>query len=155
MINLQYNHLAALGRELNSYAFPIKQDFLEYFHDPSKSDSKKSQVSYKPLAVGRRKTSVAKVRVKNGDGEVVINSKSLLEYFPRLEDRQQVLFPLNVVGSLGKVDVSARVSGGGITGTRIFCYACDSTVCVHPNRSSGCYQSWLEQSLGTFIWCIC
>lgn len=128
-MNLQYDHLAALGRDLNSYDFPIQEKFLEYFHDPSKSDPKKIQVSYKSLAVGRRKTSIAKVRVKNGDGKVVINSRSLLDYFPRLEDRQQVLFPLNVVGCLGKVDVSARVSGGGITGTQVGCYA-HPTMCV-------------------------
>lgn len=116
-ILLQYEHLASLVKELNYYNFPTQEDFLKYFQDSSKSDFKKVQLSYKPLSVGRRKTSIAKVRVKSGDGKVSINSKGLLEYFPRLEDRQQVLYPLNLVGCLGKVDVSAEVSGGGVTGT--------------------------------------
>lgn len=93
---------------------------MKYFHDSSRSNFKKAQISYKPLSVGRRKTSIAKVRVNSGEGKVAVNSKSLLEYFPRLEDRQQVLFPLNQVGYLGKVDVSATVRGGGITGAELF-----------------------------------
>lgn len=114
---LQYEHLASLVKELNYCNFPTQEDFLKYFYDSSKSNFKKVQLSYKPLSVGRRKSSIAKVRVKSGDGKVLINSKQLLDYFPRLEDRQQVLYPLNLVGCLGKVDVSADVSGGGVTGT--------------------------------------
>ena len=65
---------------------------------------------------GQRKTSSAIVKVFPGTGKIHINSKKLLEYFPRLEDRQQVLFPFHVTDSLGKYDVQIHVKGGGMTG---------------------------------------
>ena len=67
-------------------------------------------------AVGRRKTSTAQVTLKPGGGEVRINGRSLLEYFPVVEDRQQVLFPLMVTEQLDQFDVKAAVRGGGTTG---------------------------------------
>ena len=66
--------------------------------------------------MGRRKTSTAHVTVKPGSGEVRINERSLLEYFPLVEDRQQVLFPLMVTDQLDRFDVTAAVRGGGTTG---------------------------------------
>ena len=45
-----------------------------------------------------------------------VNGRSLVDYFPRPEDRQQVLSPLLVAAMLGGVDVTARVKGGGHTG---------------------------------------
>lgn len=123
---LQYNHLAFLVKELNSHKFPVQEDFLKCFHDPSKSSFEKTRLSYKSISqyksacIGRRKTAVSKVGVESGEGKIVVNAKSLLDYFPRLEDRQQVLFPLNLVGCLGTVNVSAEVSGGGPTGNTFF-----------------------------------
>lgn len=70
----------------------------------------------KPYYYGRRKTATARVKVVNGKGDFFINSKTLLEYFPRLEDRQQVLFPLHITSSLGKYDVDVAAKGGGMTG---------------------------------------
>jgi small subunit ribosomal protein S9 len=66
--------------------------------------------------VGRRKTSTARVRIATGTGKFLVNDKPATEYFPRLVDRVAVLAPLRTAGLEGKLDVSARVVGGGITG---------------------------------------
>ena len=54
--------------------------------------------------------------VSQGGGGVSVNSRPLLSYFPLPEQRQQVLFPLVATETLGGVEVSARVRGGGKTG---------------------------------------
>jgi small subunit ribosomal protein S9 len=68
------------------------------------------------LGTGRRKTSVARVRVKDGSGKITINGRSAEEYFPTVKDRFQVLDALNQTGKLSAVDVSITVHGGGSTG---------------------------------------
>ena len=72
------------------------------------------------VAIGKRKTSLAKVSIKKGIGNFIINSRNLLDYFPRLEDRNQVLFPLYVTDCLGKFDVCTNVTGGGVTGKFLY-----------------------------------
>ena len=68
-------------------------------------------------ATGRRKSSIARVRLIPGKGEVTINGKSLDEYFGGLDLlKQEVKRPLGLVGAEGKFDVVARVQGGGTTG---------------------------------------
>lgn len=67
-------------------------------------------------AVGRRKTSVARVYMKPGSGQWQINGSSLADYFPR-EAYQVVLEkPFQATGTLGEYDVSVTVRGGGLTG---------------------------------------
>ena len=90
--------------------------FLKKFHKPNLLGHLALKRQRMPIAYGYRKTSSAKVEVYPGDGRIAINSKCLLEYFPRLEDRQQVLYPLNLTHCIGKYDVIAHVSGGGSTG---------------------------------------
>ncbi|HSS98341.1 MAG TPA: 30S ribosomal protein S9 [Terriglobales bacterium] len=68
------------------------------------------------LATGRRKTAVARVRVKGGSGQIKINGRPLEGYFPTEKDRFQVLDALNQTGKLSSVDVSISVHGGGPTG---------------------------------------
>lgn len=68
------------------------------------------------MGTGRRKTSVARVRVKDGSGNFVINGRSLNEYIPLERDRLAVLAPLKVTDTEGKVDISVNVAGGGPTG---------------------------------------
>ncbi len=77
---------------------------------------KKDKISGDTLGTGRRKTSVARVRVRAGSGKIVINDRPFEEYFPCEQDRRQVLDTLSAVDQAGKVDVFARVSGGGLTG---------------------------------------
>ncbi len=65
---------------------------------------------------GRRKSSVARVRLLPGTGKVTINKKDLQDYFPAELLRQEVLRPFGVAGAEGKYDVIALVNGGGLTG---------------------------------------
>lgn len=66
--------------------------------------------------VGRRKASTARVRVMTGTGEFVVNGKPFEEYFPRLGDKEAVLSALKIAGDSATLDISALVSGGGVTG---------------------------------------
>lgn len=68
-------------------------------------------------AIGRRKTSVARVRlIKNGKGMITINGKKMEQYFSTYDLREQITNPLKVTGQETAVDVSASVEGGGIRG---------------------------------------
>jgi len=65
---------------------------------------------------GRRKSSVARVRIKPGDGKLLINKKQLAEYFTREQDRNAVLAPLKAVDAEKILDVFVNVRGGGSSG---------------------------------------
>ncbi|MGI9534554.1 MAG: 30S ribosomal protein S9 [Thermodesulfobacteriota bacterium] len=65
---------------------------------------------------GRRKTSVARVWLKSGNGNFSINNKKLEEYFPRDLWRIQVKEPLEITETKGQYDVVVNVKGGGLTG---------------------------------------
>ncbi len=73
------------------------------------------------LGTGRRKTSVARVRVKAGEGNISINGRPLEEYFPLDQQRNAVLAPLQATETRGQIDVKIRVTGGGITGQADAC----------------------------------
>jgi small subunit ribosomal protein S9 len=73
------------------------------------------------LGTGRRKTSVARVRLRAGKGKIVINQRSLEEYFPSEKYRESVLAPLAQTGKQNEVDISIRVNGGGLTGQADAC----------------------------------
>ena len=66
--------------------------------------------------VGRRKSSVARVQLIEGNGEILINGKSITQAFPRLHDRESAVWPLKVTNRLDKYNVFVMVSGGGSTG---------------------------------------
>jgi len=65
---------------------------------------------------GRRKSSVARVRIKPGSGKLLVNKKALEEYFRREQDRKAVLAPLAAVDAEKSFDVFINVKGGGTTG---------------------------------------
>jgi small subunit ribosomal protein S9 len=65
---------------------------------------------------GRRKSSVARVRLRRGDGKFVVNRKPSGEYFVLLQDRNKIEEALALVGAREKVDVLVNVEGGGPTG---------------------------------------
>ena len=67
-------------------------------------------------ATGKRKSSIARVILRAGDGGFEINKRSLEEYFPRHQHQTAVRQPLLTSGYEGKVDVRVRVHGGGISG---------------------------------------
>ncbi|MDG2388935.1 MAG: 30S ribosomal protein S9 [Planctomycetaceae bacterium] len=68
------------------------------------------------MGTGRRKTSVARVRVQKGKGKFTINGKELAEFFPVERHRKKILAVLEKTEKTGKVDIWVRVDGGGITG---------------------------------------
>ncbi|MCP5119121.1 MAG: 30S ribosomal protein S9 [bacterium] len=72
----------------------------------------------KPLvqATGRRKSSVARVRLYPGTGQFTLNGRSLDNYFPHAALRQRVMEPLRAVEVDGQYDVIAQLHGGGTTG---------------------------------------
>src|SRR5262245_11481134 len=65
---------------------------------------------------GRRKTSVARVRIAEGTGKIEINGRPLNEYFTEIKDRQAVLGPLVLAEMTSRLDVYVNVEGGGFTG---------------------------------------
>ena len=72
----------------------------------------------KPLvqATGRRKASVARVRLVDGSGQVTLNGRPLEDYFPTMATRLRVMEPLQVTQTQGRYDVLATLEGGGQTG---------------------------------------
>ena len=67
-------------------------------------------------ATGRRKTSVARVRLAPGDGILVINGRSPSEYFGRRDLETVVTQPLRITDNLGRFVASIKVEGGGVSG---------------------------------------
>ncbi|MBU0571909.1 MAG: 30S ribosomal protein S9 [Candidatus Omnitrophica bacterium] len=68
------------------------------------------------ITVGRRKESIARVRLCSGTGTITVNKRAFDEYFPRETHRIIVIRPLEITGSTGKFDVFANISGGGESG---------------------------------------
>jgi small subunit ribosomal protein S9 len=68
------------------------------------------------LGTGKRKTSVARVILRPGDGKTWINGRTLEDYFPRASHRTSALGPLKTAGADGTYDLRVRVHGGGISG---------------------------------------
>jgi small subunit ribosomal protein S9 len=67
-------------------------------------------------ATGKRKTSVARVWIKPGTGNIVVNQRSLDEYFGRETSKMIIRQPLELTENMGKFDVWVNVSGGGPSG---------------------------------------
>jgi small subunit ribosomal protein S9 len=65
------------------------------------------------LATGRRKTSVARVRLRKGSGKIFVNDRAYEKYFDNEIQRSEVLVPLEVTRTRGKYDVLAKLQGGG------------------------------------------
>ncbi|MBT3262998.1 MAG: 30S ribosomal protein S9 [Acidiferrobacteraceae bacterium] len=65
---------------------------------------------------GRRKSSVARVYLTRGSGNIVVNKRTLDQYFGRETARMVVRQPLNVAELVDKLDITIRVAGGGGTG---------------------------------------
>ena len=65
---------------------------------------------------GRRKTAVARVRLLPGEGEIVVNGRSLAEHFGAAVDEAEVRMPFRVTGTEGRYNTMIKVEGGGVTG---------------------------------------
>ena len=77
---------------------------------------KKDKINGDALGTGRRKSSVARVRVRAGSGKITVNSKPLEEYFVNEQHQNAVTSTLVAVEHSDSVDVLVRVNGGGMTG---------------------------------------
>jgi small subunit ribosomal protein S9 len=67
------------------------------------------------IVVGRRKESVARVRLAPGTGNITINGRSIDEYFGRETSKMILVEPLKLVDQMGKLDVFVRATGGGLS----------------------------------------
>jgi len=70
----------------------------------------------KYYATGRRKSSVARVSISQGNGQIVVNKKPVDNYFPRETLRMMIRQPIELVGMTGKYDIHVKVVGGGLSG---------------------------------------
>ena len=67
-------------------------------------------------ATGRRKTSIAKVWLKKGSGQIIINGKKYENYFTREIHKMKLLRPFEIINQTSDYDVRGSVTGGGLTG---------------------------------------
>jgi small subunit ribosomal protein S9 len=65
---------------------------------------------------GRRKTAIARVRLLPGEGEIVVNGRSLEEHFGTAFNDTEIRMPFRVTGTEGRFNVMIKVEGGGVTG---------------------------------------
>jgi small subunit ribosomal protein S9 len=77
---------------------------------------KKDNITGECLGTGRRKSSVARVRIKAGSGKIQVNGRPFEEYFVNVAEQRAVLQTLDHVGQRESVDVKVTVSGGGTIG---------------------------------------
>jgi small subunit ribosomal protein S9 len=68
------------------------------------------------VATGKRKTSIARVILRDGAGTITVNGRAFDEFFRGLEEAVSVKTPLELTNTIGKLDVIIRVTGGGING---------------------------------------
>ena len=78
------------------------------------TDAKTKQKFY--LGTGRRKTAVARVRLSEGTGKIIVNDRSVEDFFTEYKDRAAVYGPLELTDMRNKLDVTITVQGGGYTG---------------------------------------
>ena len=65
---------------------------------------------------GRRKTAIARVRLLPGEGEIVVNGRSLEEHFGNAVNESELRLPFRVTGTEGRYNAMIKVEGGGVTG---------------------------------------
>jgi small subunit ribosomal protein S9 len=88
-------------------------------HTPATPEAEPAAPKVKPTyiwGVGRRKSAVARVRVAQGTGQILVNGRTLNDYFTAERDRKAIFGPLEVTSTGGKMDVLVNTDGGGPTG---------------------------------------
>ena len=82
------------------------------------TNNSKIKISVKDskYATGRRKTSIAKIWLKKGSGQISINGKDYKEYFKRANHKMQLLRPFEIINEQTSYDVRCNVKGGGLSG---------------------------------------
>lgn len=90
------------------------------------------------IFVGRRKTAVARVLMKAGNGAITVNSKPLNVFFNQQDSREDVFLPFNLTQTSGQYDVKVKVNGGGTTGQSqaIRLAICKALIDINPEFRS-------------------
>ncbi|KAK4199895.1 hypothetical protein QBC40DRAFT_307145 [Triangularia verruculosa] len=108
------------------------------------------------LGNGRRKSSSARAWLVEGNGEVLVNGKTLADYFGRVHDRESAVWALHATGRIDKYNVWARVEGGGTTGqAEALTLAISRALMVHEPalkpalRRGKCWHGWLHSELAS------
>ncbi|MEC9094439.1 MAG: 30S ribosomal protein S9 [Planctomycetota bacterium] len=78
--------------------------------------AKQDAITNESMGTGRRKSSVASVRLKLGSGKIVINGKSIDDFFVNSQDQKAITETLELVGQRDSVDIRINVKGGGLSG---------------------------------------
>lgn len=65
-------------------------------------------------SVGKRKSAIARVYMKNGSGQIIVNERSLEDYFPRPSSRMIIMQAFELTNSVGRFDIYVNVKGGGV-----------------------------------------
>ena len=105
---------AATGLDIGSQAADeTAEGEVPYFEPIIRGKIDKFGVAW---GTGRRKTAVARVRLKDGSGSFTVNGRKIEDYFPIERDLEMIRAPLKATGTFGKVDVDVTVNGGGPTG---------------------------------------
>ena len=91
---------------------------MDQTNQQSSVKTKKIKLDFKDskYATGRRKTSIAKVWLKKGSGQIVINGKKYEDYFTREIHKMKLLRPFEIINQTADYDVRGNVTGGGLTG---------------------------------------
>jgi small subunit ribosomal protein S9 len=84
--------------------------------ETNQSIVKKLDFKDSKYATGRRKTSIAKIWLKKGSGQIYVNGKNYKDYFKRENHKMQVLRPFEIINQQTSYDVRCDVKGGGHTG---------------------------------------
>lgn len=122
---IQYQELLSLLNKLHGIDPQLTNDEIKaelaQYYKKTKIQSVQNKVQTldefgRSTAIGRRKTSVAKVQLVRGTGQILVNGRQLNDYFVKLKDRESILYPLQVIDSVGKYNIFATTSGGGPTG---------------------------------------
>ena len=121
----EFARCLALVKRLNSIHPELKpqevKDVLEHFKrnvQPYTNVAKPIPIDQygRACGVGRRKASAARAYVVEGTGEVLINGKTLADYFGRVHDRESAVWALRATNRIDKYNVWVKVEGGGTTG---------------------------------------
>jgi len=68
------------------------------------------------ISVGRRKNAIARVKLSDGSGKLLVNAREFENYFPLAIQRDEILKPFKVTDTMGRYDAQVRVNGGGPVG---------------------------------------
>lgn len=121
----EYLQLVTILKRLDAIDVELRSDemnslLMEYSKKTTSINESRQEAKLddkgRAVAVGRRKSSSAKVYLVRGTGEVMVNGKALNEVFPKLQDRLKVVLPLQLVEQEGNFNIHALVRGGGSTG---------------------------------------